>query len=133
MTSRLYTSDAQLYDIAFSWDVSAEIEWLLERLGSDCSPILEPACGSGRMLAALAEHGVKAVGIDSSAEMVRLARQRLKSLRGEAVVADMTDFEIERAFGGAVCPVNSLAHLVDPRDAVSHLACVTRHLRPGAR
>jgi SAM-dependent methyltransferase len=133
LTSRLYTSDAELYDIAFSWDVSAEVEWLLQRLGRDCSPVLEPACGSGRVLAGLAKRGIEAVGIDSSPEMVRLARRRLKSLPGEAVVADMADFELNRAFGGAVCQVDSLAHLVDPRDAVAHLACVARQLRPGAR
>jgi hypothetical protein len=31
--TRLYTDDAELYDIAFGWDVSEEVEWLFERLG----------------------------------------------------------------------------------------------------
>jgi SAM-dependent methyltransferase len=133
--SHLYTTEAELYDIAFSWDVSAEVDWFLERLGNDCSPVLEPACGSGRMLAALAERGVEAVGIDTSREMVLLAQKRLRSrkLSGEAVVADMAEFALERVFGGAICPVDSLAHLTPPAEALAHLACVVRHLRPGAR
>jgi SAM-dependent methyltransferase len=132
--SRLYTTDAELYDIAFSWDVSAEVDWLLERLGRDCSPVLEPACGSGRMLAALAEHGVEVVGFDNSPEMVRLAQDRLRARRlpGEALVADMAGFALERVFGGAICPVDSLAYLTEPAEALTHLACVARHLRPGA-
>jgi len=132
--SRLYTTEAELYDIAFSWDVSAEVDWLLERLGSDCSPVLEPACGSGRMLAALAERGVEAVGFDSSPEMVQLAQQRLnaRKLPGEALVADMGGFALEQVFGGAICPVDSLAYLTEPADVVTHLSCVARHLRPGA-
>ncbi len=52
--TRLYSDDAELYDIAFDWDLSAEVDWLVERLGRPRS-VLEPGCGSGRMLAALAE------------------------------------------------------------------------------
>jgi SAM-dependent methyltransferase len=133
--THLYTTEAELYDIAFSWDVSAEVDWLLERLGSECLSVLEPACGSGRMLAALAERGVDAVGFDSSPEMVRLAQERLNSrkLAGEALVANMAEFALERVFGGAICPVDSLAYLTEPADVLAHLACVARHLRPGAR
>ena len=51
--TRLYTDDAELYDIAFEWDIEEEVGWLLERLGSPRS-VLEPGCGSGRMLEPLA-------------------------------------------------------------------------------
>jgi hypothetical protein len=57
--ARLYTDDAELYDIAFDWDVSDEVEWLLERLGAECRSVLEPGCGSGRMLDALARRGIR--------------------------------------------------------------------------
>ena len=52
--STLYDDYADLYDIAFSWDVSNEAAWLEQRLGSGCRSVLEPGCGSGRMLEALA-------------------------------------------------------------------------------
>lgn len=135
MPSRLYTTQAKLYDIAFSWDTSEEVEWLLERLGSDCAPILEPACGSGRMLAAFAERGVEAIGIDISPSMVALARERLSSpgLPADALVADMTCFDLGRTFGGAVCPIDSLACLEDPASVVKHLDCMAAHLRSGSR
>lgn len=39
--TRIY-SDDELYDIAFDWDVSAEADWLVERLGPQCASVLEP-------------------------------------------------------------------------------------------
>jgi SAM-dependent methyltransferase len=124
----LYERYAELYDAAFAWDIEEEVDWLLERLGSDCRSVLEPGCGSGRVLEPLARRGLQVVGIDRSAAMVELARAR----GVEAVVADMTDFELGRTFDGAVCPINTLAHL-SPEELARHLERMGRHLRPGAR
>jgi hypothetical protein len=62
VTARIYAEEAELYDIAFGWDV-AEADWLVERLGPDCRTVLEPGCGTGRMLAALAERGLRVTRI----------------------------------------------------------------------
>jgi SAM-dependent methyltransferase len=132
--SRLYGEDAELYDIAFDWDVSAEADWLLQRLGRDRPSILEPGCGSGRMLEALARRGAEVAGLDRSPAMVRLARRRLAAagVAGEVLLADMTSFDLGRTFGGAVCPVNTLMHL--SRDELaSHLEATGAALAPGAR
>jgi SAM-dependent methyltransferase len=122
--TRLYSDDAELYDIAFDWDLSAEVDWLVERLGHPRS-VLEPGCGSGRMLAAFAERGIEVVGVDVSPRMLELARSRL-GRRGELVRADMTQLELGRRFDGAVCPINTLLHL-SPEGLARHLECVARH------
>ena len=121
--TRLYTSDAELYDIAFDWDISEEVDWLIERLRP--ASVLEPGCGSGRMLEELAQRGVDVVGIDVSAEMLELARRRLHG-RGEVVLADMTDFDLARRFDAAVCPINTLLHLT-PEQLARHFHCMARH------
>jgi hypothetical protein len=41
--TRLYEDDAELYDIAFDWDISDEADWLVERL--EAITVLEPGCG----------------------------------------------------------------------------------------
>jgi SAM-dependent methyltransferase len=64
--TRIYSDEVELYDIAFGWDVSAEADWLVDRLGLGCRSVLEPGCGSGRLLAALAERGLEVTGIDIS-------------------------------------------------------------------
>ncbi|HEY6150007.1 MAG TPA: class I SAM-dependent methyltransferase [Gaiellaceae bacterium] len=126
--SRIYSEEAELYDIAFDWDLSDEAAWLVERLGPECRSVLEPGCGSGRMLAALAAQGLEVVGIDTSEEMLRLARAR----GCEAVHADMTNFDLGRRFGGAVSVVSTVGVLGVDRLG-PHLAATARHLEPGAR
>jgi SAM-dependent methyltransferase len=130
---RLYTEHVDLYDLAFDWDVSEEVDWLLARMGPRCSSVLEPACGSGRIVMELARRGLDVVGTDISPAMVAAATRRLESahVAAEVVLADMRDFDLGRSFDGAVCPINTLGHLRPP-DLVRHLACMGRHLAPGA-
>ena len=80
------------------------------------------------MLEPLARRGLEAVGIDRSPAMVELARAR----GTEVVLADMTDFDLGRTFDGAVCPIDTLAHLT-PVELMRHPERMGRHLRPGAR
>jgi SAM-dependent methyltransferase len=122
--TRLYTDDAELYDIAFDWDISAEVDWLVERLAGPAW-VFEPGCGSGRMLEAFADRGIDVAGIDRSERMVELARERLGD-RGTVAVGDMTDFDLGRTFEGAVCPINTLLHLT-PDELARHLDCMVRH------
>jgi SAM-dependent methyltransferase len=127
--TRLYEDDAELYDIAFDWDISDEADWLVGALAA--TTVLEPGCGSGRMLEALADRGCQVVGIDTSPVMVELARRRLGT-RAEVLEADMTRFDLGRTFDGAVCPVNTLLHL-SPEDLARHLGCMSLHLEPRSR
>jgi SAM-dependent methyltransferase len=128
----LYGEHADLYDIAFDWDVTDEAAWLEERLGPECREVLEPGCGSGRMLEALARRGLHVTGIDNSPSMLRLARRRLEGLPAEVVEADMTEFDLGRTFDGAVCPINTLMHLSRP-GVHAHLRAMATALVPGAR
>jgi SAM-dependent methyltransferase len=127
--TRLYAEEADLYDIAFDWDVAEEVVWLLERLAG-ARRVLEPGCGTGRILAELAARGVDAVGFDLSPSMMALADRRLHGA-ARVVHADMSDFALGETFDGAVCPIGTLGHLT-PRAAAHHLECLARHLRPGA-
>jgi SAM-dependent methyltransferase len=130
VTARIYAEEAELYDIAFGWDVSAEADWLVERLGKDCRTVLEPGCGTGRMLSALGERGLEMTGIDLSEAMVAYAGERAP--RAEVVLADMTDFDLDRRYDGAVCAISTLG-LLGGDGLAPHLEAMARHLRPGAR
>lgn len=102
--ARPYEDEAELYDIAFDWEISDEADWVVERLRATAVP--EPGCGSGRMLEALADRGCRVVGIDTAPQMVALARARRRT-RAEIFEADMSNFDLGRTFDGAVCPINS--------------------------
>jgi SAM-dependent methyltransferase len=127
--TKLYEDEAELYDIAFDWDISAEADWLVERL--QATTVLEPGCGGGRMLEALADRGCQVVGIDTSPQMLELSRRRLGT-RGEVFEADMTHFDLGRTFDGAVCPINTLLHL-SPAELGRHLNRMAQHLQRRAR
>jgi len=130
--TRLYAEDAAVYDLAFDWDVGEDVAWMHARLGDDCRSVLEPGCGSGRIVEALARRGLEVVGVDRSPQMVELARERLRDLTSAHVVlADMTCFSLGRLFDGAVCPINTLLHLSSD-DLARHLEAMADHLRPGA-
>lgn len=137
---RIYNEWAQLYDVAFSWDVTAEVAWLVQRLtAGDRVPvvqILEPACGSGRLFPAFARHGIEIVGIERSPAMAARAAARMRALGlppAEVLVADMARFELPRGVDGAVCALGSLKYLQSREAVLSHLYAVARHLNAHAR
>ncbi len=122
--SRLYEEDAELYDIAFDWDIGEEVDWILDVLGRPHT-ILEPGCGSGRMFLPLIERGIDVTGFDISEQMVELARRRVGN-RASVCVADMTDFDLGQTFDAAISPINTLLHLT-PEELDRHLVCTARH------
>jgi SAM-dependent methyltransferase len=138
-TLEFYDRRADLYDLAFSWDVEEEVEWLVERLferaGAERRRLLEPACGSGRMLVGFARRGVEVAGVDLSPRLLELARERLCASgvrEPDLHCADIADFELGRRFDAALCPISSFGYLPDFDAAASHLACMARHLEPDA-
>ncbi len=71
--TRIYSEEAELYDIAFDWDLSEEADWLVQRLGRTCLSVPEPGCGTGRLLEAFAQRGLAVAGIASTARSPRSA------------------------------------------------------------
>ena len=132
--TKLYEDHRDLYDLAFEWDVSEEVVWLCERLGSASRSIFEPELQLGRIVAALARRGAEVVGLDRSEAMIEAGRRRLEvsGLKADVVLADITDFWLGRLFDGAVCPINTLAHL-PAGDLARHFDCMAQHLCAGAR
>ena len=101
---------------------------MFERLGRP-QTVLEPGCGSGRMLEAFMRRGVDVAGIDASPKMIELARERLGK-GADLRVADMTDLDLGRTFDGAISPINTLLHLT-PEQLARHLACMATELGVG--
>ena len=129
-----YASQADLYDLAFAWDVSGEVEWFLGRAGPDVRSVLEPFCGNGRLFPDFARRGVAVAGVDLSPAMLVKAAARMDAAgfpRPLLAQGDARDFDLGRTFDAAICPVNSVGHLHTHDDLVRHLACVARHLRRG--
>jgi ubiquinone/menaquinone biosynthesis C-methylase UbiE len=94
--------------------------------------VLEIACGTGRVAIRLAQNGVNVVGLDLSAKMLKVARQKSVGLDNiRWVQGDMRSFELGEAFGLVIIPGHSFQNLNTPQDQVACLECIQRHLIPG--
>ena len=132
----LYGERAWVYDAAFNWDVRDEVSWLIERFGGSPKRVLEPGCGSGRVMPAFANRGVEVVGIDRSETMLVRARQRMAAAgypSPQLQHADMAEFEIGEQCDGGYCPINTFSYIHTDDHARRHLECVAACLPPGAR
>jgi SAM-dependent methyltransferase len=93
-------------------------------------PILELACGTGRLAVPLAADGHQVVGLDISPSMLG-AKAEADGVEMDLVQGDMRDFDLGRRFALVIVGCNSLAHLVRNEDLTSCLSAVARHLAPG--
>ncbi len=97
-------------------------------------PILEVACGTGRVLVPLARAGFEVVGLDVSPAMLEIARAKVEAAGLQArirlVQADARSFALGERFGLAVVALNSFMHFVEDGDPERVLLAVARHLRP---
>lgn len=130
--------EPKFYDIVYDVDTDKEadfIEALCERyVRSPGKSALEPACGSGRLVAALAARGFRAVGFDRNPRMLAYARARLSllGLAAEVKQMDMSRFRLgAERFDIAHCLVSSFRHLAEEEDAKRHLRCIADTLRTG--
>jgi SAM-dependent methyltransferase len=97
-------------------------------------PVLELACGTGRVAIPIARDGVQVVGLDRSAEMLARAREKSKDLTNARwIKGDMRSFELPERFGLVFIPFRSLLHLLTIEDQLSCLRCIYEHLVPGGR
>lgn len=101
-------------------------------------PVLELACGSGRVAVPLAAAGHRVTGLDCSVGMLRRARARRRTLPPEAALRlrfsrqDMRRFRFRQVFDAAIIAFSSLALLPEPADRAACLECLAHHLRPRA-
>ncbi len=125
------------YDLAFRSETPAEADFIEAACRKYCPfparRLLEPACGSGRLVAELATRGYDLSGFDLSGPALAYLRRRLarRGLRAAVFTADMADFVLPRPVDAAYNTFDGFRHLLDQRRARRHLECVAASLRPG--
>jgi SAM-dependent methyltransferase len=130
------------YDVIFDADTRREADFLEEMLrrfgprsrGKRRLHVLEPACGSGRLVVELARRGHACEGFDKNRAMLDRAREKLEArgIRHARVRAgDMASFRSARRFELAHCLVSTFKYLLDEESATSHLESIASALVPG--
>jgi len=127
----------QYFDLGFADETAKEVAFLplaFERFGTGkMKCILEPGCGSGRLIVSLAEKGYDVTGFDLSDSMLKFLNKQLakKKLTAATYKQDMTDFEVDKPFDVVLNTFNTFRHLLTEEAAESHFHAVARALRPG--
>ena len=131
------------YDIIFDADTAREgafLEAVQERHGEAGKGrrLLEPACGSGRLITEMARRGWQVSGFDGSEEMLAFTRERLaqQGLKANLWHDWMQSFTVlgKKKVGGfhlAHCLVSTFKYLLAEAHAVAHLQRVATSLEPG--
>jgi len=102
-------------------------------------PVLELACGTGRIALALAEAGVDVTGVDHSDGMLMTARRKVAELpagvrdRLSLVNQDMSELDLGRRFGFIFVPFRSFQHLLTVDLQRKSLEAIRRHLESNGR
>jgi SAM-dependent methyltransferase len=78
----VYDAIAGIYD-PWSRSVTEDIEFYVEEALASGGPVVELACGTGRIAVPTAAAGVRVIGVDASAGMLEVARdfQRMGKIR----------------------------------------------------
>ncbi|MCA9718190.1 MAG: class I SAM-dependent methyltransferase [Myxococcales bacterium] len=143
-TTTDWYSEPEWYDIIYEPDTPREVEFLERALEVYGPPrrrgrtrALEPACGSGRLVAALARRGYAVTGFDLEPEMVAYSNRRLRAagLRARVVRSSLERFGDELRLGPpfqlAHCLVSSFKYIASDAAARAHLQAVADALAPG--
>ena len=123
--------DAELYDLLAASN-NAIVEFYDEEARKLGGPVLELACGTGRLTIPLAQSGLEVVGIDLHPGMLARARAAAEAahVQVEFVETDMRDFSLQKRFGLIFVAYNSLLHLLQSEDLAACFTNVARHLTP---
>ena len=98
-------------------------------------PLLDLACGTGRMALRLAGKGYQVTGVDIVPEMIAWAQQkaRQQAISIEWVVADARAFQLHQPFPFIYMLGNAFQHFLTRADQEALLARVRDHLTPVGR
>lgn len=93
--------------------------------------VADLGCGTGPLMADLAPHVARIIGVDSSADMLKAARKRLGDLPNvELRKGDLLALPVDAGCCDAALLVLALTYVADPAAAIAEAA---RVLKPGGR
>ena len=125
------------YDLIFGSDWVSEYKFLeaafKKHVDGKTKRVLEPACGTGRLLFRMAKGGYTSAGLDLNEKAIAYCNARLRKhgLKETGWVANMCDFTVKKPFDAAFNTINSFRHLGTEKAAVEHFRAMAQAIRPG--
>ena len=130
-----YAAIADLYDHVGFYRALRDVDFYLDAARESGGPVLELGCGSGRVLIPTARAGIEITGLDLSARMLAVCREKLADIQAHVhlVEGSMIAFDLGRSFRLITIPFRPFQHLLTAEDQLACLVCIRRHLAPDGR
>lgn len=124
--------DGGLYDALFH-DFLYDLDFYLGLAKEAGGPVLEVACGTGRILLPCLRAGIDIDGLDLFSSMLESLRAKAAAvgLSPHVYRADMRDFRLSRRYRLVIIPFNAFLHNLTTEDQVGTLRCCRDHLEAG--
>ena len=131
-----YDAVARLYD-AWSVSVTEDVEFYVEEALASGGPVVELACGTGRITVPIAQAGIGVIGVDSSPSMLEVARERVGAAGVDELVdlreGDLRDPPVPERVPLVLIAFRSLLHMTTEADRTRALAAAYELLHRGGR
>jgi len=124
--------DGELYDILFQ-DFPYAIDFYVGLAREAKGPVLDIACGTGRILLPCLQAGADVDGLDLSEAMLNTLRQKAAALHlaPNLYRADMSDFRLPRRYALIMITFNAFIHNLTQDIQLRCLELCRQHLAPG--
>jgi SAM-dependent methyltransferase len=132
-----YSTTARFYDQAYALAAPDDLAFYSELARDTDGAVLELGCGTGRIALPLARAGHRITGVDSSAQMLAVFRDKLAAepqnvQRNVALVeGSMEGTDLGEQFGLVTMPFRAFQHMLTVEQQQAALATVARNLAPG--
>jgi len=124
--------DAVLYDLVCR-ELDYGIDFYVDLAKQAGGPVLDTACGTGRILLPCAQAGADIDGLDSSPQMLARLREKAGNLGLAPALhqSDMSSFQLPRHYALIMITFNAFCHNLTQEAQIACLECCRAHLEPG--
>ena len=109
-------------------DTGTDLEFILNQARKTGGPVLDIACGNGRIGLPLAKVGYQVTGIDLSETMLMHGREKAGDLPMTFLKADCRDFSLDQRFSLAFMTGHGFQNLLGRQDRLALFQSVRQHL-----
>jgi SAM-dependent methyltransferase len=135
-TRKPYSVTAKHYDAAYAVKQDlVDLPFYLDLAKRFGGPVLELACGTGRILLPIARQGISIDGVDNSLAMLRVLKSHVENelpqIRRSITLhnGDMRDFRLRKKYPLVIIPFRPLQHMHTVPDQLKALNTAAFHLR----
>ena len=131
-----YRITAKHYDAAYAVKKDLlDLPFYLDLAKRSGGPVLEIACGTGRVLIPIAREGIAIDGVDSSLPMLQVLKSHIKNeppqIRRNISLheGDMRNFRLRKNYPLVIIPFRPLQHMYTLKDQLRALTTASFHLQ----